>query len=242
MITMTVEEKILKFEDKKVLNRDVLYELIREVHPNYKDASIRWVIYGLVKKGIITKLDSYQFIIGRTTSFYQRNPSEERNKIVNILNQKFPNIRIVAYESTLLNEWVNHQIARKVIFIESEKYFVNDVFRLIYNECPNKVLLNPTKEDLYMYDGELVIVTQLVSQAPINLKSRDIKIEKLIVDLFTKDLITEFVNDDEKDEVVASIFKSYPVNDITLYAYAKRRKNLGTVKKAVSSYAHGGLS
>ncbi len=239
---MTIEQELLNLENNKILDRDILYKLIREVYPNYKDTSIRWVIYRLVKNGVISKLNSTQYIIGKTNIYHQQESSNERNKIVNALNKAFPNIRMVVYESTLLNEWVNHQIARKVIFVETEKYFMNDVFRFIYNKCPTKVILNPNKEDLYMYEGELIIVTQLISQAPINPKSKDIKIEKLVVDLYTKDLITEFINEDEKDDVIEAIFKTYPVNVKTVYAYAKRRNNLNTIKNVISNYKPGGLS
>ena len=242
VITMTIEERLLNFKDNTILDRDHLYKLIREVYPQYKDTSIRWVIYDLVKKGVISKLNPTQYRIGQSDIYQQKNASDERRKIVDYLNQAFPNIRIVVFESTLLNEWVNHQIARKVIFIEVEKYFMSDVFRMIYNRFSTKVLLNANKEDLYMYEGELIIITQLISQAPINQQTRDIKIEKLIVDLYTKDLITEFINEDEKDDVIESIFKTYPVNVKTVYAYAKRRGNIDIIKKAISSYEPGGLS
>jgi hypothetical protein len=200
------------------------------------------VIYDLVKKGVISKLNPTQYMIGQSDIYQQKNASDERRKIVDYLNQAFPNIRIVVFESTLLNEWVNHQITRKVIFIEVEKYFMSDVFRMIYNRFSTKVLLNVNKEDLYMYEGELIIINQLISQAPINHQTRDIKIEKLIVDLYTKDLITEFINEDEKDDVIESIFKTYPVNVKTVYAYAKRRGNIDIIKKVISSCEPGGLS
>lgn len=239
---MTLEERLLNLDNNKILARDDLYKLIRKHYPNYKDASIRWVIYRLARKGIISKLNATQYIIGKINKYRQKEVSDERNKIVIALNNAFPNIRMVVYESTLLNEWVNHQISRKVIFIETEKYFMNDVFRFIYNESPLKALLNPNKEDLYMYEGELIIVGQLISQAPINQKAMDIKIEKLIVDLYTKDVITEFVNEDEKEDVIEAILKTYPVNMKTVYAYAKRRNILDMIKKAISNYRPGGLS
>ncbi|MDD3122462.1 MAG: hypothetical protein PHC62_02980 [Candidatus Izemoplasmatales bacterium] len=239
---MTIEEKLLSSDNNKVLDRDDLYQLIRTFYPNYKDTSIRWVIYRLVKNGIISKLDQTKYIIGKTKYYHQQETGDERDKIIHALDQAFPNIRMAVFESTLLNEWVNHQIARKIIFIETEKYFINDVFRYVYNTFPIKTLLNPNNEDLYMYDGELIIVTQLISQAPINQKKKDIKIEKLIVDLYTKDLITEFINEDEKEDVIESIFKTYPVNIKTVYAYAKRRNNLNIIKEVISNYKPGVLS
>lgn len=242
VIMMTIEEKLTSFDKNQILHRDDLYQLIRTFYPSYKDSSIRWVIYRLVRAGIISKLNSTKYIIGKKNTYQQQSSSDERDKIISALDKTFPNIRVVVYESTLLNEWVNHQIARRVIFIESEKYFINDVFRYIYNRISTKVLLNPKKEDLYMHDGDLIIVTQLISQAPINLKKKDIKVEKLIVDLYTKDLITEFISDDEKEDVVEALFKTYPVNVKTIYAYSKRRNNLNTIKAVISNYKLGVIS
>ncbi len=239
---MTIEERLLLLKDKPSINRDELYQLIRQQHPSYKDASIRWVIYGLVKKGLISKIHQNQYLMGWANIYHQQNSSEERNRIVSYLNKKFPNIRIAVYESTLLNEWVNHQIARNIIFVETEKYFMNDVFRSIYEKFSGKVLLNPNKEDLNMYNDELVIVKPLNSQAPINNKTRDIKIEKLIVDLFTKDLINEFISEDEKENVIQDILKKYRVNQKTIFAYAKRRNNADLLKKILSSYELGASS
>lgn len=239
---MTIEEKLSDFKDSKIIDRDNLCKLIKEAYPKYKDTSIRWVIYDLAKKGIITKLNPTQYMIGHLDIYHQKNASDERREIDDYLNQVFPNIRFVVFESTLLNEWLNHQIARKVIFIEVEKYFINDVFRMIYNNFSTKVLVNPNREDLYMYEGELLIITQLISQAPVNQQLRDVKIEKLIVDLYTKDLINEFINEDEKEDVIESIFKTYPVNMKTVYAYAKRRGNIDIIKKVISSYETRELS
>lgn len=237
---MLIEERINRLGVKTIISRDALYKIIREGYPNYKDTSVRWVIYTLVNQGVISRLNPTQFIVGKIKNYYQKNGSEERDKVVDVLNKAFPHIRIVVYESTLLNEWVNHQVSRKVIFIESEKYFTNDIFRFIYNNFSTRVLLNPTKEDLYMYDGEILIVCPLISQSPINLKTRDIKIEKLIVDLYTKDLITEFVSEDEKDDVIREICKAYAINVKTVYAYAKRRNNLDIIKAKLSSYEYRG--
>ena len=233
VITMTIEEKLNKISDKQIIKRDNLYDMIKKFHPDYKDSSIRWVIHRLVTKGIISKINHKQFIKGVKKLYQQKFNSQDTNKIIDLINKDYPNIKIVVYESTLLNEWVNQQISRKTIFVEVEKYYMADVFRSIYDNVSNRVLLNPKTEDFYLYTNDLIVVNALVTQAPINSEKRTIKIEKLIVDLFTKDLITEFVNEDEKEEVVQSIIKSYIVNEKTLYAYAKRRSNLEKVKKTI---------
>jgi hypothetical protein len=196
----------------------------------------------MVRKGMISRIDNERYLIGKFKPYLPPIASENRNIIVESLHQAFPHIRIAVYESTILNEWANHQINRNVIFVESEKYFMNDVFRFIYRAFPAKAILDPSKQDLSLYEGELVVVTQLISQAPIHPKTSEIKIEKLIVDLHTKDLITEFVSEDEKDVIVEGILRTYPVNAKTVIAYAKRRNNVEVMKKVLANHHFGGLS
>jgi len=136
------------------------------------------------------------------------------------------------YESTCLNEWVNHQVSRAVIFIEVEKYYMMDIFRVIQEKYMN-VLFKPNQDTLYRYQGDLIVVSQLFTQAPINRQERTIKLEKLIVDFYTHDLINEFITDDEKEDVIDLMFQTYVINYKTVIAYAKRRKNEDKVISAL---------
>ncbi len=72
---MTIEERLLNLDNNQVLDRDDLYRLIKEIYPNYKDNSVRWVIHRLVRNGIIGKLDSTKYIIGKTKHYHQQETS-----------------------------------------------------------------------------------------------------------------------------------------------------------------------
>ena len=123
-------------------------------------------------------------------------------------------------------------ISRAVIFIEVEKYYMMDIFRVIQEKYMN-VLFKPNQDTLYRYQGDLIVVSQLFTQAPINRQERTIKLEKLIVDFYTHDLINEFITDDEKEDVIDLMFQTYVINYKTVIAYAKRRKNEDKVISAL---------
>lgn len=57
---------------------------------------------------------------------------------------------------------------------------------------------------------------------PIHKDSYDIRIEKLLVDMFANSLLQEFVSASDIEYMVDDIFSTYVVNTKTVLAYAKR--------------------
>lgn len=231
MNKQSIEKKINDSFDGNLIKKIDLYKVVKGFFPSYNESSLRWVIHGLIQKGIITKISSDIFIKGHKKKYIPSNSSLLKKRVKELIISKFPNVKIAIYESSQLNEWVNHQVGRNIVFVEAEKYFLVDVFKYINKSLSITTLLNPSKEDLYLYDGEMVVVTSLITQAPLNSQNKEIKIEKLIVDFFSKDLIAEFVNDSEKEEVISSMFRSYAINEKKILAYAKRRNNFQRVKE-----------
>jgi hypothetical protein len=229
----SIEKEIINLNKKKISKKELTI-IIKRHKPLYKESSIGWVIYRLIRKNIITKLDAKTYYIGKLKIYKGSLSSELAKKVKAIINQTYPDVKFVIYESTMLNEWVNHQISRNVIFVEVEKYFMIDIFKLIQEKYFN-VLLNPTRDYFYLYDGEIIVINQLVTQAPIDRLARTITLEKLIVDFYTKDLINEFINDFEKEEVIDIMFKSYAINTNTILAYSKRRNNYDTILKVLEA-------
>ncbi len=224
-------EELKKYEKKKITS-DILIGIIKTYYPHYKDTSIRWIIYELSKKNVITKISSQLYFIGKLKVYNPLFSNVLSKDIKKLLETKFSDIKFVMYESTCLNEWVNHQVSRAVIFIEVEKYYMMDIFRVIQEKYMN-VLFKPNQDTLYRYQGDLIVVSQLFTQAPINRQERTIKLEKLIVDFYTHDLINEFITDDEKEDVIDLMFQTYVINYKTVIAYAKRRKNEDKVISAL---------
>ena len=225
------------FKDKSYIKRDTLIQVIKEQTNYNKDSSIRWVIYQLVKEGTITKVDNHFFYKGFLRKYKQKNMSTIKRRISDLLKKNYPDIDAVIYESTILNEWLNHQITQNVIFVEVEKYFMGPIFEYLKNELNIPILINPSVGDYYRYVVDnIIIVTQLITQTPKTKHGYDIKIEKLIVDLYANNLLKEFVSEDEHSNILQSMYQTYVVNNKTILAYAKRRNLENVVKEDVAEY------
>jgi len=225
---MAKDINFYEFDNSKYILKEDLVRYIKD-NTNYeKDSSIRWVIHELVKEGKITKLDSSYYYKGVLKEYYPKNRSDKLLKLQKIIKDKYPDMDIIIYEITILNEWLNHQISRNVIFVEVEKYFVQDIFDFIRGRLGG-VLYNPSRDDFYIYaENDVVVVTNLITRAPMNKKETDIIIEKLIVDIFSNDLISTFYSLSELETIIEGIFANYKINIKKVMTYAKRR-NLGEI-------------
>ena len=226
-----------KFSDKKYISRIKLIDEIKKQTNYKKDSSIRWVIYDLVKQGKLTKIDADYFYNGQIKDYHPVTVSNIKNDIEKTIKEKYPHIDIIIYESSIMNEWLNHQISRNIIFVEVEKYFMQHIFNTLKESTPYNVLYDPSINDFYLYvSQDTIIVTNLITRTPMNKDSYDIKIEKLIVDMFSNHLISEFYSQSEYDDVLENIFSKYKVNIKKVMSYAKRRHIDDIVYRYIDRY------
>ncbi len=232
---MSIKSELAKYKD--IVSKTQLIEIIKQETNYDNDASIRWVIYRLVKEGLIMKIDSKNYMKGQLKKYSPSYDSEAKLRVEKLLKSVFPELDIVVYESTILNEWLNHQVARNVIFIEVDKFYTQNIFQEIKQKLQHTVLLNPRVDDYYTYaENDMIIVGNLITQSPRNKNSYNIRLEKLIVDLFSSDLITEFISHSEYENLFESLFKVYLVNTKTIIAYAKRRNLVQDTLNYIAKY------
>lgn len=234
---MSDDIKLDVFENTKYILKEDLVDYIKKSTDYEKDSSIRWVIHELVKSGEITKVDSKHYYKGVLKDYAPKVETKKKKLLKKLISGKYPKLDIVIYETNIFNEWINHQISRNVIFVEVEKFYMEDVFTYLRDHMTNKILLNPTTEDYYLYaEDDAVIVSSLVSRAPMNKETYEIKVEKLIVDLFSSDLVSKLFSQSEYATIVDNVFRMYKVNIKTIFSYAKRRNLLEITKKYVKKY------
>lgn len=234
---MSDDIKLDVFENSKYILKEDLVDYIKKSTDYEKDSSIRWVIHELIKSGDITKVDSKHYYKGVLKDYSPKVQTEKKKLLKKLISKKYPKLDIVIYETKIFNEWINHQISRNVIFVEVEKYYMQDVFTYLRNHITDKILLNPTTEDFYLYaEDNIIIVSSLVSRAPMNKESYEIKVEKLIVDLFSNDLVSKLFSQSEYATIIDNLFRTYKVNIKTIYSYAKRRNLIDITKKFVKKY------
>lgn len=231
---MSDDIKLDVFENSKYILKEDLVDYIKKSTDYEKDSSIRWVIHELVKSGNITKVDSKHYYKGVLKDYSPKVETKKKKLLKKIISERYPELDIVIYETNIFNEWINHQLSRNVIFVEVEKIYMEDVFTYLRDHMTNKILLNPTTENYYLYaEDDIVIVSSLVSRAPMNKESYEIKAEKLIVDLFSSDLVSKLISQSEYATIIDNIFRMYKVNIKTVYSYAKRRNLMEITQKFI---------
>ncbi len=234
---MSDDIKLDVLENSKYILKEDLVDYIKKFTDYEKDSSIRWVIHELVKSGDITKVDSKHYYKGVLKDYSPKVETKKKKLLKKLISERYPELDIVIYESNIFNEWINHQISQNVIFVEVEKFYMEDVFTYLRDHITNKILLKPTTEEYYLYsEDDIVIVSSLVSRAPMNKKSYEIKAEKLIVDLFSSDLVSKLISQSEYATIIDNIFRMYKVNIKTVYSYAKRRNLIEITQKFIKKY------
>nr|WP_118194312.1 DUF6577 family protein [Pedobacter indicus] len=156
--------------------------------------TISWRIHDMKTKGNISHVSRGLYSLKSKTEF-KPEISNIVNQINNKLIQEFPFIQFCLWESKWFNEFMVHQLFKNYIVVETEKEVMESVFNS-FSDLDSMTYLNPDRDifELYIssYD-EVIIVKQLVSEAPINVNDQGMHIaslEKLLVDiLIERDLL-----------------------------------------------------
>jgi len=224
-------------KEHTIIAKKELYQWIKEEHPDYSEASYRWEIYRLVHSGIITKIDNDLFVKGSMRKYKYAYTSPLQEQLIEFFKKEYPKLDAVMYDSTILNEWLNHQLARNIVFVEADKYFTEMIFEKMRLTFPSSVLVNPKVDEFTRYiEQNSIVVQNLATQAPRNKHSYEIKLEKLIVDLFTVPILRQLFSESEMVPMLESMFKEYVVEQKTMFAYAKRRKCDQKIRQFINQF------
>ena len=176
-----------------------------------------------IKSGEINRVGKgkYSYIV--KPSFDYEFESEIGVSIKSFLKKTFPNrLEYIVYESTVLNEFLNHLLTKPIVIVEANKKYVEDVFWELQSNGFNNVMLNPSDDERYKYSPDIIVKT-MVSRAPINLKEHKLTAEKLIVDIACDRVLNQFYEGNEKYKMIKEISNKYLIRWDTLNTYAKRR-------------------
>ena len=148
-------------------------------------------------------------------------------------------MEFVVFEASLLNEFLNHQIANNTIFIQMEKdasLFIFDILKYEYDE---KILYKPNAKEFDIYwSPDCIIILDLISQAPLSHDSpHKILLEKMLVDIIAEKSIAAIFSQSELPDLFTSAMENYQIDKRKLTRYAGRRGKSAEIKK----YAGGVL-
>lgn len=216
-----------------VYSRKELYILFQKDNKNISYNSFKWIIANLISQNIIKKIDYNKYCCCELErKIYKPIYSKQALEIMNLLESTYPLVDFCVFESVLLNEFLNHQIANNTIIVQVEKEVSAFAFDLLQEKYNKTVLYKPSKKELEKYwCKDCIIVVNKISEAPQNKTNKHyITLEKLIVDIFAEMTIKNLFSESEYPFIMENITDRYYINKNKALRYARRRNNIDKIK------------
>jgi len=226
-----IQEVSSAFSDKPQFTRSEFVDYIRTSNPSLKENSFGWLLYDLCKKQIIERVahNTYRvYAEDRLLNNYEAILSEDASAILEFLQKLFPLVTFIVWETRAFNEFANHQLARNLIFVESEKLLCESLFNAVHEQSEHITLYKPVQKEIAMYSGYVTVsVLPLTSEAPIN--GYNARLEKLLVDLFANKVLDKIISRGDYPGIFEEAFSRYNINLNMMLRYAKRRNKADEV-------------
>jgi len=225
------------FKESPILSRNELYDYLRNQKPILKNSSLGWLLYNLCKKNIIERVSHNAYSLynkEKRLVKYEVDLSDEAVSVLESMQNHFPLVSFIVWETRAYNEFSNHQLARNMIFIEVEKPYTEFIFNALHEQDRFRVLFKPSEKEIAMYTvSTTVIVLPLTSEAPIH--GKNARLEKLLVDLFANTLLDKIISKGEYTGIYEEAFSKYDINYSVMLRYAKRRGKDNELKDFIES-------
>lgn len=236
-ISMWTDQALLKLSPQTAYSRNDLFEIFRSEKQDLSDGAFRWTLYNLLQEQKIFKADydSYIAMKPQTLPVYKPYYSDKVKALLKMLEEMYPDLDFVLFESVLLNEFLNHQIAQNTIYIQIEKEVSSFIFDVLQEEYTGSVLYRPRRNEFDRYwTRDCIVVQDLISQAPLSQNvPHEITVEKMLVDIVAEKSIAATFSPSELPFVYENIIRSYQVDKRRMNRYAGRRGKAQQIKKFV---------
>lgn len=240
------------FSDKKLVKKSELRDYATKHIPDMTEQEFRGVLYQLTTQSKIISSGSGIFLIRETKTEYASNQVSFRKKyeplpsgilkaIVSEVKVAFPDVELTVWETRELNQFMVHQPFINMIIIEAEKDSVESLFNTFAEIYPGKAFLSPDQLVLERYilqQKEVIIISKSITQTP---KGRTrsnwpyAKLEKILVDVFVNNDLFIFYQGNEMISIFEEAFKTYLIDEPSLFRYAGRRNAAKKLKEFVQT-------
>lgn len=181
----------------------------------------------MVQKGILQRISRGKFSLGKGRKYLPEISSVTKS-VFKKLKAEFPYASFCVWNTSVLNEFMQHQPGRYFLLVETDKEITHSVFYFL-REIKKSVFIEPTKDILEKYivnEKEVVVIKSLISEAPTqNINGVETAtIEKMLVDIFCDDVIFSAQQGTEKRIIFKEAFTKYTINQSKMLRYADRRR------------------
>ena len=224
--------------DSQVMTRRELYEFLKKKNKGLSYNSVGWLIETGIKSNILFKVGSDSYSTHNDTrKIYAPVYSDTAKNVFCVIQEFYPELDYVVFETVLLNEFVNHLYAQNVLVVQVEKLLCPFIFETLKQRFPGQVFYNPSTEDLGRYKSDnCIILENKISEAPCDKENpHSITLEKLLVDCVSDKIFKALIPSSEVVNIYENARLLYKTDLTKLRRYAKRRNAWDRVEELLNN-------
>lgn len=222
------------------ISEEQLRDIFNKVYNNTTLKTFKNAIAILKNEQKIYSINSNYYSIVRK-KVYEFVENNEIKKIYKIINEEYPNVNFIVWNTSVINEFTLHYSTRDYIIVETEKLATELIVNLLKEKLLKKYtvvtekILN-TNREMYNNEEKLIIVKSLHVKSPLisQDKKNIISVEKMMLDLYKDELYIQYQGKELKN-IYENIFEKYEINFKRLLGYAKYRVNEKEYKEFLNS-------
>ena len=224
---MWYEDVMMDQPDDRIFSRKVLFTELKRTNQELNYNTFKWLMPELLSKGLIFRVgyDTYTRSMPSGKLWYTPDYSKYAQTLLNTIESEYPLAEFYVFESILLNEFLNHQIAQNTIVIPVEKEVGSFVFDFLDEKLGGRILYKPDEREYQRYWREnCVIIVDRVSESPRDRQNpHHMILEKLLVDLFAETAIKRLFSPGEYPLIMEIATGRYFIDEKKMLRYARRR-------------------
>jgi len=235
--TFYIKELENRFKDQKTVSVDELYQFYKEKEPTLPRSTLRWRIYELNNKGILSRVKRGVYKLESEGREWKPEISKELKTIVSKLRNEFPYLTFCIWSTKWLLNFTQHLPMKYFTVVDTERDTEESVFYYLQDTRKDSgVFLNPDRDEVQKYLGSSenpLVVRPLISQSPL-MKVNEVqvpKLEKIMVDLIADEVLFNAFQGKELKTIFSNITDDYDINLSTLKRYSLRRNKWDEVKR-----------
>ncbi|MCB9231025.1 MAG: hypothetical protein H6581_05160 [Bacteroidia bacterium] len=241
-----IENRIIeRFEGEDSFSREELRNFFLQSEPGLKEATFTWRIHHLTNKNLIKPIKRGIYSLTSKPAF-QPEPSPELWKIARKIQEKFAGTEYCLWDTTWLNEFLQHQTSQNFIIVEIEKELSESLFFYLKDAFPKlDLFLNPDQKviDYYLSESKkAVVIKNLTSRSPLSCLREKKTIlcfpvlEKILTDVYSDRKLFYFFQGSELNAIFENALSRYSLNFTRLLSYAGRREKGAKLKNYLKEH------
>ncbi|WP_029200559.1 DUF6577 family protein [Oribacterium sp. NK2B42] len=218
--------------------RDVFYAA-SSTKEDFKESDMRNLMEAMIVDGSIVRIAHNVYVRkGSNKQEYSPVYSDEANKIIVDVKEKFPYLNFQVWEITWLNEFLNHLVSHNRIFLDVENDGCEFVYTSLSDDYSGKMLLRPSVKELQYYlQTDSIIIERLISESPKGKNNAyETPIEKIIVEMFANKTLISMISKGDYPEALETIFEKYNIDQTKMLRYARRRNKKNELIKYIKDH------